>query len=51
MEQGHKKKQPHHQMPQQESGYTDEAAVEVHDLIDKAEEDAHVRVPIHAPSP
>jgi hypothetical protein len=33
---------PHHQVPKHESGYTDEAAVEAHDLIDKAEEDAHV---------
>ena len=33
---------PHHMVPKHESGYTDEAAVEAHDLIDKAEEDAHV---------
>ncbi len=34
---------PHHQVPKHESGYTDEVAIEAHDLIDKAEEDAHVR--------
>ncbi|KAK3899085.1 hypothetical protein C8A05DRAFT_37311 [Staphylotrichum tortipilum] len=33
---------PHHVVPKHESGYTDEAAVEAHDLIDKAEEDAHL---------
>lgn len=33
---------PHHVVPKHESGYTDEAAEECHDLIDKAEEDAHV---------
>jgi hypothetical protein len=34
---------PHHVVPKHESGYTDEAAEECHDLIDRAEEDAHVR--------
>jgi hypothetical protein len=34
---------PHHVVPKHESGYTDEAAEECHDLFDKAEEDAHVR--------
>ncbi len=38
----HHHHQPHHVVPKHESGYTDEAAVECHDLIDKAEEDAHV---------
>jgi hypothetical protein len=33
---------PHHVVPKHESGYTDEAAEECHDLIDRAEEDAHV---------
>lgn len=33
---------PHHMVPKHESGYTDEVAEECHDLIDKAEEDAHV---------
>ncbi|KAK4127153.1 hypothetical protein N657DRAFT_641097 [Parathielavia appendiculata] len=36
---------PHHVGPKQESGYTDEAAEECHDLIDKAEEDAHLHEP------
>ncbi len=52
MEQGHKKKaqhphHPHHQVPKHESGYTDEVAIEAHDLIDKAEEDAHVGLSLH----
>lgn len=34
---------PHHVVPKHESGYTDEAAMECHDLIDRAEEEAHVR--------
>lgn len=47
MEKGQKKKaqhphHPHHVVPKHESGYTDEVAIEAHDLIDKAEEDAHV---------
>lgn len=46
MEGGQKKHQkphhPHHQVPKHESGYTDEAAEECHDLIDNAEEQAHV---------
>ncbi|KAH6854547.1 hypothetical protein B0I37DRAFT_441538 [Chaetomium sp. MPI-CAGE-AT-0009] len=49
MEQGqrtHKKapkaSHPHHVVPKHESGYTDEAAEECHDLIDRAEEDAHL---------
>jgi hypothetical protein len=45
--QKHKKQQkphhPHHVVPKHESGYTDEAAEECHDLIDQAEEEAHVR--------
>ncbi|KAL2126107.1 hypothetical protein VTI74DRAFT_1675 [Chaetomium olivicolor] len=49
MEKGTKKsahvKPPHHQMPSQESGYTDLAAEECHDLIDQAEEDAHLHDP------
>ncbi|EAQ89268.1 predicted protein [Chaetomium globosum CBS 148.51] len=36
---------PHHVVPKHESGYTDEAAEECHDLIDKAEEDAHLHDP------
>ncbi|KAJ4290187.1 hypothetical protein N0V88_006696 [Collariella sp. IMI 366227] len=49
MEQGHKKSHqhqhphhPHHMKPSQEPGYTDLAAEECHDLIDRAEEDAHI---------
>ena len=50
MEKGQKKKaqhphHPHHVVPKHESGYTDEVAIEAHDLIDKAEEDAHVSTP------
>ena len=33
---------PHHVLPKHESGYTDEAAEECHDLIYRAEEEAHV---------
>ncbi|KAK4240623.1 hypothetical protein C8A03DRAFT_31218 [Achaetomium macrosporum] len=36
---------PHNIGPKQESGYTDEVAEECHDLIDKAEEDAHLHEP------
>ncbi|KAK4035262.1 hypothetical protein C8A01DRAFT_48522 [Parachaetomium inaequale] len=36
---------PHHVVPKHESGYTDEAAEECHDLIDRAEEDAHLHEP------
>ncbi|KAK4103148.1 hypothetical protein N658DRAFT_494472 [Parathielavia hyrcaniae] len=36
---------PHHVGPKNESGYTDEAAEECHDLIDNAEEDAHLHEP------
>lgn len=39
----HHHKAPHHVVPKHESGYTDEAAEECHDLIDRAEEEAHVR--------
>ncbi|KAK4243127.1 hypothetical protein C7999DRAFT_44988 [Corynascus novoguineensis] len=35
----------HHPDPKPETGYTDEAAVEVHDLIDNAEENAHLHDP------
>lgn len=48
MEQGvraqrsHKKAGHHHLDPKPEAGYTDEAAIEAHDLIDNAEENAHV---------
>lgn len=42
-EKGPKKaKHPHHVVPKHELGYTDEAAEECHDLIDRAEEEAHV---------
>lgn len=41
-EKHHHPHHPHHVVPKHESGYTDEVAVEAHDLIDKAEEDAHV---------
>lgn len=37
-------KKPHHVPPGQEPGYTDQAAEECHDLIDRAEEEAHVRL-------
>lgn len=36
---------PHHVVPPHETGYTDEAAEECHDLIDRAEEEAHVGSP------
>ncbi|KAK4117253.1 hypothetical protein N656DRAFT_773328 [Canariomyces notabilis] len=36
---------PHHVVPKHETGYTDEAAEECHDLIDRAEEDAHLHEP------
>ncbi|KAK4148934.1 hypothetical protein C8A00DRAFT_38484 [Chaetomidium leptoderma] len=49
MERGTKKAShphhPHHVVPKHESGYTDEAAEECHDLIDRAEEDAHLHDP------
>lgn len=55
MEGGQKKHQkphhPHHQVPKHESGYTDEAAEECHDLIDNAEEQAHVSKPPGASQP
>ena len=49
MEQGRRHKdtkphKPHHAVPKHETGYTDEAAEECHDLIDRAEEDAHVSI-------
>ncbi|KAK3986934.1 hypothetical protein QBC44DRAFT_383686 [Cladorrhinum sp. PSN332] len=37
-----KRHTPHHVVPKHESGYTDEAAEECHDLIDRAEEEAHL---------
>jgi hypothetical protein len=37
---------PHHVLPKHETGYTDEAAEECHDLIDRAEEEAHVSRPL-----
>ncbi|KAL2019469.1 hypothetical protein VTK56DRAFT_9585 [Thermocarpiscus australiensis] len=40
-----KLKHPHHLGPKPESGYTDEAAEECHDLIDRAEEEAHLHEP------
>ena len=48
--QKHQKKphHPHHVVPKHESGYTDEVAEECHDLIDQAEENAHVRRPVQA---
>ncbi|KAK3311206.1 uncharacterized protein B0T15DRAFT_66418 [Chaetomium strumarium] len=36
---------PHMAAPKHESGYTDEVAEECHDLIDHAEEDAHLHEP------
>ncbi|KAH6630793.1 hypothetical protein B0J18DRAFT_112557 [Chaetomium sp. MPI-SDFR-AT-0129] len=52
MEQGRKRApkphhphHPHHMPPGQPAGYTDEAAAECHDLIDRAEEDAHLHEP------
>lgn len=39
-----KASQPHHVLPKGETGYTDNAAEECHDLIDRAEEEAHVSV-------
>ncbi|EGS23237.1 uncharacterized protein CTHT_0009030 [Thermochaetoides thermophila DSM 1495] len=36
---------PHHVLPKHETGYTDEAAEECHDLIDRAEEEAHLHEP------
>ncbi|KAL2122391.1 hypothetical protein VTJ04DRAFT_2846 [Mycothermus thermophilus] len=49
-QQQHKARQPkahhpHHAVPKHESGYTDEALEEVHDLIDNAEEQAHLHDP------
>ncbi|GAB1311346.1 CsbD-like domain-containing protein [Madurella fahalii] len=38
-------KPPHHVVPKHETGYTDEAAEECHDLIDRAEEEAHLHEP------
>ncbi|KAK4460775.1 hypothetical protein QBC42DRAFT_271548 [Cladorrhinum samala] len=40
-----KKHVPHHVVPKHESGYTDEVAEECHDLIDRAEEEAHLHEP------
>ncbi|KAK4170158.1 hypothetical protein QBC43DRAFT_1134 [Cladorrhinum sp. PSN259] len=40
-----KRHTPHHVVPKHESGYTDEAAEECHDLIDRAEEEAHLHDP------
>ncbi|CAP67762.1 uncharacterized protein PODANS_1_16480 [Podospora anserina S mat+] len=37
--------QPHKHHEHHETGYTDEAAVECHDLIDRAEEEAHLHEP------
>jgi hypothetical protein len=42
---GKKMSHSHMAAPKHESGYTDEVAEECHDLIDHAEEDAHVCVP------
>ncbi|KAL2146282.1 hypothetical protein VTI28DRAFT_4578 [Corynascus sepedonium] len=39
------KKAGHHLDPKPEAGYTDEAAIEAHDLIDNAEENAHLHDP------
>ncbi|KAL2257386.1 hypothetical protein VTK26DRAFT_247 [Humicola hyalothermophila] len=36
---------PHHVVPPHETGYTDEAAEECHDLIYRAEEEAHLHEP------
>ncbi|KAK0671446.1 hypothetical protein QBC41DRAFT_315761 [Cercophora samala] len=37
--------QPHKHHQHGETGYTDEAAIECHDLIDRAEEEAHLHEP------
>ncbi|KAK4194456.1 hypothetical protein QBC40DRAFT_290735 [Triangularia verruculosa] len=37
--------QPHKHHEHHETGYTDEAAIECHDLIDRAEEEAHLHEP------
>ncbi|KAL2173383.1 uncharacterized protein P884DRAFT_212232 [Thermothelomyces heterothallicus CBS 202.75] len=42
---GHKKAGHPHLVPKPETGYTDEAAEECHDLIDQAEEAAHLHDP------
>ncbi|KAL2169876.1 hypothetical protein VTG60DRAFT_5491 [Thermothelomyces hinnuleus] len=42
---GHKKAGHPHLDPKPETGYTDEAAEECHDLIDQAEEAAHLHDP------
>ncbi|KAL2159256.1 hypothetical protein VTH06DRAFT_2691 [Thermothelomyces fergusii] len=42
---GHKKSGHHHLDPKPATGYTDEAAEECHDLLDQAEEAAHLHDP------
>ncbi|KAL2269753.1 hypothetical protein VTJ83DRAFT_1937 [Remersonia thermophila] len=41
----HKAHHPHHVVPKHETGYTDEALEECHDLIYNAEERAHLHDP------